>query len=170
MVSLFHRRILQKGMRMGIFRQQHNAEGIPVQSGHGMKSAFLPRPGKIPRYKIRQCAAVAAVGRMDQHTGGLIHSQQPIVLIKNGQRPILSRIFRFFVIQPDGDHISGLYGIICALRLPVDPDAVPPLELIHQTCGHPQFSQQKGRQPSFPFCNMLQLHVTTSAPVILSGA
>ena len=44
--------LLQQGVDVGIFRQQHDAEGIPVQPGHGMKGTFLAGFGIVARHKI----------------------------------------------------------------------------------------------------------------------
>ena len=43
---------------MGIFSQQNNAEGIPVQPGHGMKRGFLSGSAVIAEYKIGQCSLI----------------------------------------------------------------------------------------------------------------
>ena len=66
---------------MGVLRQQHHAEGIPIQPCHGMERGILTGLLIITQHKIGQCAVILRPGRVDQHTGRLIHRQNMVILV-----------------------------------------------------------------------------------------
>ena len=136
MISLAHLGLLQKGMHMGIFRQQHNAEGIPIQPGHRMEGAFLARLLIVTHHKIGQRSVEFAPGRVDQHSRRLVHRQNMFVLIQNRQRTFLRRVFGIRLFQRYCDHVPRFHRIIRMLRLAVDKDLILPLQPVHQTGGN----------------------------------
>ena len=83
MVGLLRDAILQKAVNMGVFRQQHDAEGIPIQPGHGMKGAVLPGFLIVSGNKIRQRPRILRPGGMNQHPGRLVHRQNRVIFIEN---------------------------------------------------------------------------------------
>ena len=146
---------------MGILRQQHHPEGVPIQPGHGVKGAALTGLLVIPRHEIGQRPLIFRPGWVDQHPRGLVHRQEPVILIQDGKRAVLRRVFRGFLLQGNGDHIPGFHGVIRPLWHSVDPDGIAPLELIYQPPGHTKLPQQKRRQPPLPPGGNFQLHTHT---------
>ena len=118
--------LLQKRMDMGIFGNEHNAEGIPVQPGQRMKGPLLPRPGIVALYKIGKGSRDSVPGGVDQHSGRLIHRQKPIILKKHCKRPLLCRILRLRLFQTHCNNVSRLYLVIRMAAEAIDPEAVRP--------------------------------------------
>ena len=154
MVGLFQLRRLHQGVGMGMLRQQHDAEGVPVQSGHRMKGALLARPVIVSHHIIGQSSVKPAPGRVNQHSRRLFHRDQMVILVKDGQGALLRGIFRFRLIQNDGELISGFHRVVRMLRLSVDQDQILPLQPVHKPGGHFQFLFQESRQPAIMGCNM----------------
>ena len=144
---------------MGIFRQQHDAEGVPIQPGHGVKGAALPGFLVISGDIICQRPRIFRPGGVNQHPGRLLHRQNSVILIENRQFPVLRRVFRGFLCQSDSNYIPGLHRVIRPLRNSIYPNGIPPFQLVHEACGHFQFSQQEGRKPPCPHSLMRQFHV-----------
>ena len=158
MVGLFNLRQLEKAVDMGIFRQQDDAEGIPIQPGQRMECRLLAGFPVVSSHEIGQGTVKTAPGRMNEHSRGLIHRQQVFILVKNGHFPLLGRVFRRRLVQTDGDHITGLHGKIRVLRGIIDPDGIAPFEPVHEPCGHFQLPFEKRGQPPCPARNHFQFH------------
>ena len=77
---------------MGVFGQQHQAKGIPIQSGDRVKGAELTGCLVVGQHPVGQGAGVAMAGRVNEHPGGLIHHQQLLVFIDHAQRQMLRLI------------------------------------------------------------------------------
>ena len=136
MVSLlnfaFGMKLVEDPVDMGVFGQQNDAEGIPIKTCNGMKSTFLIGSLIIAENPVGQCAGEAGTGRVDQHTGRFIYSQDMIILIENGEGSVLSRILRLRFIQICRDYIADLNPKICMTRNAVDVELFTPLKFVHQ--------------------------------------
>ena len=97
-VGFLHRRVLEKGVKMGVLCQQDDAKGVPVQPGHGMKGGFLTASAVVTGHEIGKGSLIRRPGGMNQHTGGLIHHQYALVLVKNRQFAILGGVFRLRLV------------------------------------------------------------------------
>ena len=97
-ISFLYCRVLEKRMKMGVFCQQDDAEGVPVQPGHGMKGGFLTAAAVVTGHEIGKGSLIRRPGGMNQHTGGLIHHQNALVLVKNRQFAILGGVFRLRLV------------------------------------------------------------------------
>ena len=124
---------------MGVFRKQHNAEGIPVQSGDRMKGAFLSGTLIVTDDPIGQGTCQTGTGRVDQHAGRLVHHQNVVIFIENGKCPILRWILRSRLIQIRGDDVANFHGEIRMAGDTVHKELFTPFQLIHQTGTEAQF-------------------------------
>ena len=106
---------------------------------------------------------------MDQHAGGLIHRQQVVIFVQDCQLAVLRGIFRLLFIQRHGDHITGGNGVVRPLGLAVDPEGIPPLQLVHQRGGHFQFTPEKGRKLPLPGGCEFQFHDPPPLEIASSG-
>ena len=98
MVGFLHRRVLKQRVEMGVLCQQDDAEGVPVQPSHGMKGGFLTASAVVTGHKVGESSLIRRPGGMNQHTGGLIHHQYALVLVKNRQIAILGGVFRLRLV------------------------------------------------------------------------
>lgn len=143
-------RLLQQGVNVSIFGNQHHPEGVPIQPGQGMKGGALAGLLIISGNEIGQCPFVFCPGGMNEHSAGFVHSQQPFILVHNGEFPILGGVFRRFLIQPDGDDIPGFHGEIGALGNSVDQESLFPFQSVYQRGGELQVVAEKGGELPFP--------------------
>ena len=75
----------QDGSAQGIFRQNQQAGGIPVQPVDAPEDVGLPLLLKILGRGICQRVVVVALGRVDGHAGRLVHHQKILILIDHGK-------------------------------------------------------------------------------------
>ena len=119
--------------------KQNDADGIPVKPCNGVKCTALPGALIVADDTIGQGAGQPGAGGVNEHSRRLIHYQDMIILVEDGEFPVLGGIFRLRFIQVCGDHVSDRHGKI---RMPGDAvhiELFAPLEFVHKACGKPQF-------------------------------
>ena len=63
-----------------------------------MKGGFLTASAVVTGHEIGKGSLIRRPGGMNQHTGGLIHHQYALVLVKNRQFAILGGVFRLRLV------------------------------------------------------------------------
>ena len=126
-------------MAVGGLRDQHHAEGVPVQPRHGMKGAFLPGPLVIAHHRVGQRPGVPAAGGVDEDPRSLVHRQNVFILIQYRQGEILAGVCRFRLVQQQGYGVSQVDIKIRPLGHSVDQNPLIPFEPVHQSRGDPHF-------------------------------
>ena len=76
---------------------------------------------------------------MDQHARRFVHSQDVVILVQNGQGPILAGVFRGGLVQQEGHGVAPADGEIGPLGGAVDQDPVRGLQPVHEAGGDPHF-------------------------------
>jgi len=150
-IALFHGpggvQFVHQRMDVRIFCRQHDAEGVPVQPGHGMEGAVLAGFGIISLDPVGQSAGDDGPGGVNEHPGGLVHCQQEIILVQQGQGPVLCRIVRLRGVQQQRHRVPGLNGEVRVPALAVDQNTVLPFQPVHQPRGNVHFRLQNVGQP-----------------------
>ena len=154
--------LIQQGVDMGVFRHEHHAVGVPVQTGDGVAGAALPCGAVVALDIIGKGAGQLRPGGVHQQPRRLIHSQQMGILIENVQLSILGGVVHLGLIQGHADHIPGLHGIVGVDGVAVDEKLILPLEPVHEAGGHAQLLLQKGRKAPLTGCDMGKFQKITS--------
>ena len=136
-------RLAQQRVGVGVFCQQDDAEGIPVQAADGMHGAGLPGGAVIPGQVIGQRPGVAVEAGVHQEPGGLVQCDDGFVLIEDLQRARLRRIVRRRLDDGHADLITGADHKICPLGDAIDIKALEPFCLMDKRGGAAQLPLQK---------------------------
>ena len=152
----------QKVVNVGIFCQQHHAEGIPVQSGHRVKGAVLAGFFVVTQNEVCQCAGIDCPGGVDQHPRRLVHAQNVRVFVQDGEVTLLRRVLGQGIVQQGDDLVAHAYGEIRMAGDAVDIELLCPFQPVHQPGGQTQLLLQKAAQPPIPLGNMANFHNASS--------
>ena len=78
----------KKGMRVGVFGEEDNSKGVPVQTCQGMYSGILPLRTVMRQKTIGQCTGHPGRGRMYNDPGRLVDCKQMFVFIQYLKRKL----------------------------------------------------------------------------------
>lgn len=147
---------------IGVFRQQHHAEGVAVEPRDGMNAAALAGFLIVGQQAVCKRAVVAAGGGVRQKPGGLVQRDERLVLVENGKWHFLRRKALDSFLQPDGDLVAGADRVARVRGRTVYQQCVLPFQPRDQRGGHGKLPAQKRIQLSFARSGAAQKHKTAS--------
>ena len=130
--------VIEEPVDVGIFGQQHQAKGIPVQPGSRVKRAGLAGPAIVPQHAVGQGPSHPVAGGMDQDASRFVHHQKVLILVADLQGHVLRRVFGLRVIQQCSNPVPRRNLGVGPGRLPVDQKGLLPFQPVHKAGGHVQ--------------------------------
>ena len=146
------------GVDVGVFRQQHQAEGVPVQTADRVDGAGLAGLLIVGRQAVGQGARVAGRGRVNQHPRRLVQGDEELVLVHDVQRSLLSRVDRRRLIQADTHKITDFHRKIGVNGYAVDAISSRIFQPLDKARGHTQLLPQNRQELCVAPGNVGQIH------------
>ena len=120
---------------VGVFREQNDAEGIPIQPRDRMDTAGLSGALIVAEHGIGQCAGVPPRRRMDKHPARFVDGEAAIVLVENVEGDVLALVAHDGLGEVDRDAVAGTDARVGMDGDTIEQERILPFQALGQAGG-----------------------------------